>query len=88
MICLAPLCTPSPYAMERKKGQNEKFRAESTSNVSVIRTDDDDNELMPLTFFPSDKDVICGRARENFHHGKLGENTSELFMSVLRVAHT
>jgi hypothetical protein len=30
----------------------------------------DENELLPETFVPTNKDVICGRARENFHHGK------------------
>ena len=25
---------------------------------------------LPTTFVPSDQDVICGRARENFHHSE------------------
>jgi len=28
----------------------------------------DENELLPDSFEPGNKDVICGRARENFHH--------------------
>jgi hypothetical protein len=26
--------------------------------------------LLPPDFQPSNRDVICGRARENFHHGE------------------
>jgi hypothetical protein len=29
---------------------------------------------LPVGFTASDRDVICGRARENFHHGKLSSN--------------
>ena len=29
-----------------------------------------ETQILPLGFNPTDRDVICGRARENFHHGK------------------
>ena len=29
-----------------------------------------ETQILPLGFNPIDRDVICGRARENFHHGK------------------
>ncbi|KAG7337261.1 hypothetical protein IV203_006799 [Nitzschia inconspicua] len=29
---------------------------------------DDKEDLLPESFEPGDKDVICGRQRENFHH--------------------
>jgi len=35
----------------------------------------DENELLPDSFEPGNKDVICGRARENFHHGKCHQRT-------------
>ena len=30
-----------------------------------------ESKPLPDDFVPSDSDVICGRARENFHHGEL-----------------
>ncbi len=27
--------------------------------------------LLPSDFVPSDRDIICGRAKKNFYHGKL-----------------
>ena len=27
-------------------------------------------DFLPIGFKPSEKDIICGRARENFHHGE------------------
>jgi hypothetical protein len=33
-------------------------------------------DFLPLDYKPSEKDIICGRARENFHHGKPLVNTS------------
>jgi hypothetical protein len=76
MICLATLVAPPEYTMERETSGNEKWRADRVSNVSAVLSDDDDNELMPVNFFPTERDVICGRARENFHHGKQDKKTS------------
>jgi hypothetical protein len=37
--------------------------------VRLTMVEQDQNELPP-EFVPSDSDVICGWARQNYHHGK------------------
>jgi hypothetical protein len=39
-----------------------------TAKESMV--EQDPNEL-PVEFIPSESDVICGWARQNYHHGKL-----------------
>lgn len=73
MICLVPLTNHTASVMDREKSKNEMFNAETTSTALNIRNDCGDDEKLPLSFVPTDKDVICGRARENFHHGKVAK---------------
>jgi hypothetical protein len=67
MLCLAPLLSLTPSVMERLTSDIGRLSDEISTAPSVIRNDCDD--ILPTSFVPTDMDVICGRARENFHHG-------------------
>ncbi len=44
-----------------------------------------DAKELPEGFAPSEFDVLCGWARQNFHHGKLNTSLlSQLIMQVMR----
>jgi hypothetical protein len=57
--------------------------------LMVINSDDQDNlmtentdaNILPDGFSPSEMDVICGWARQNFHHGEFREYQRMLFES-------
>ena len=42
----------------------------SSSKSIDTANNNNNNDLLPESFIPTNRDVICGRARENFHHGK------------------
>ena len=56
------LCIPGIKQNDMSQSTSYTFE---TSNQRVRF----ENQLLPLGFTPTDKDIICGRARENFHHG-------------------
>ena len=62
MLCTQPISPKARY-----------FNMSSTmgyASAQVPRQPLHDNRvLLPLGFTPTNRDIICGRARENFHHG-------------------
>jgi len=69
LSCLVQAVSGSGCNIMSKRPFGLQFKTSSHTNansdISSYNLD-----FLPVDFEPSEKDIICGRARENFHHGK------------------
>jgi hypothetical protein len=49
----------------------------------MIHTSESNEHLLPEEYVPSEKDVICGWARQNYHHGKSLLNIKKTISNLL-----
>jgi hypothetical protein len=60
------------------------FKSNATMKREMIMSGEDRVALLlPPDFIPTDRDVICGRERANYHHGKLQDVVIQSELSIL-----